>query len=272
MKRYKCPRCNRKSNRPGRCVICPDAPEMELRKGIVAVQAMFYVAGAALVFCIVAFGVIPNLKREGPVVPADAKTTKSTNITGLFTLESNTTDSTETYTTQELQTEDNTTPEETDISTTNTPSISSSQQPHLSDQATTRKPVTTTKPPATTQKPTTTKSPATTTRVNIWLEPQNGSWYGNTLHIWVNADGTNRELGSFIVHIENTDNKSFEVDFSNNYAGRVMPLLGKLGGTVDIRGNGTFIASGDEKKVQVTVTSKADRSKTAICWVVVHKS
>jgi len=123
---------------------------------------------------------------------------------------------------------------------------------------------------STTTRTTTTKKSATSP-IRIRIDPKSGSWYGETLYLRVNADGTNNELGSFAVHIENTDNTGYEVKFSNNYAGLV-PVLGKIGDTVTVRGNGTFIPAGSSENVRVTVIPNADKSKSATCWITVQKS
>lgn len=285
MKRYKCPRCNRSYARAERCIICPDSPALELRKGVIALESLLYALGAAVLTCIVVFGIIPNLERSKTVQPVDTdiETVTTAGEPGLFTLESKTEPA---QTTKASQTEATTTAAQTTAQATQeattgkttgkttaaaqTPTTTTKKATTTTKKATTAA-TTTTKATTTTQK--TTTEPTTTTRpVSIYIVPQDGYWVGNTLHIWVNADGTNDELGSFNVYVENTSNLEFEVSFSSNYAGRVFPLIGNLAGTVYVRGNGTWMAAGDSIEVQVTVTSKADRSKSATCWVVVNKS
>jgi len=58
LRRYQCPHCNREYDRRGRCESCPNAPTLELRKNVLALQILSGVAIAVVFLIFVVLGVI----------------------------------------------------------------------------------------------------------------------------------------------------------------------------------------------------------------------
>jgi len=93
MKRYKCPRCNRKYSRSGRC-ICPAEPKLVLNKSVITLQMLLIVAGTALLLAFITV-VIPHINREDPELFTYPESTRHLNTT-LLTLATTTATTTET--------------------------------------------------------------------------------------------------------------------------------------------------------------------------------